>query len=1361
MVRLFKSAAARALSLLLLALVVGAALLGAVRLAVPFAEHLRAPVEGLLAETLGLDAEVGAMAVRLVGWAPRLSLSDTRLLDAESGRTQLSLTTLHLDLDPVASLRARAPKIAALTLVGAHLMVRRHADGRLSVAGLEGLAGGGGEAITFFLGNGRFLLTESDVYLVDEGAGAPAIHLADVAMRFDNTGPRHRIGVQGRLFGDAQTQVRLVADLAGPPGDPARWRGPVYVRWQGEDLGPVLGGRLPPGLHLGSTAAEIEGWGELEDGALLDALARFELGGLAAWRADPAGGTAPAHIERLEGLVHWRAEERGWRLDLDDLAVTRRGATSAPISAGLRLSRNDPPVRTGEGEAVVPEGLAPPEHRTAGGSGGASPDADGWTAAAHLSGLDLALAADLLALLVPRPAVLAAVQAGRVEGAVSELSARYQAGEAPSWSVQGRIDGLAFAPVGSAPGVHGLAGSFRLGETGGTLVVAARDLSIELPGLLRGPIALDQVSGPVHWTQGSDGGLRVQTPELIAVNADIRTRSRLDLHLPGDPAGEPLLDMQTDFADAEAAAVRRYLPVGVLKPGLIRWLDRALVAGRVPSGTLIFRGTPAAFPFAEGEGRFLLDISVRDAVLDYRAGWPAIEDLAARVRFDGPSLSILASGGRLLDSDLSAVSAAIADLMDVDRRTLVIEGRAEGPFAAALRVLRETPLAERFGTLAAQLEGEGRSRLDLDLRIPLGEPGGDARVELQGVLSWPEPAALALPRWGTELVDLGGELRFSHQGLAAEAITARLWDAPVRVRIGSDGPDGEPGGRTWLWVEGQHASATLARRLPSPLWDLVRGTGRWSLAVDIRGADLGGMGLPLALVLTSDLRGMSVDLPAPLGKTAGAARPLRLSGRLAAEGGLEVTGSYGDLGIALVLASGPEGGLSPSGALLHFGGVPEGTPPPQGVRLTGSLDDLDLTAWGNWWERRGLGAPAGDRGRLTLVSAELRARRLLVSDLELRDLSLRLERQRSGWRGELESRELAGTVLVADRPRETPIEIRLARLDLKGVLGEPGGPGATREPKSKAGDPRRSPTLDLRVERLLWGEELIGALTLSSEPRPEGVALTGLALDGPLLMVRGRGAWTTDGARQRSEIKLTAEASDMGAFLRLIELKSQLDQAPGNATIELTWPGGPADFSLAAMRGRATAEVGAGSLRDVEPGVGRMLGILNLAALQRRLSLDFRDFFDRGYAFEEITGALAAEGGKARIERLTIEAPSASVSVEGETDLVAQRFDQVVTVTPRLGSSLAVATAVAAGPLVGAAVYLADKVSGGAVDRIGRHQYEVSGPWEDPEIRRRGASAEAAPDAPPATVPPPPVTPERPEAPPAPPSDLGPFFDAR
>jgi len=161
---------------------------------------------------------------------------------------------------------------------------------------------------------------------------------------------------------------------------------------------------------------------------------------------------------------------------------------------------------------------------------------------------------------------------------------------------------------------------------------------------------------------------------------------------------------------------------------------------------------------------------------------------------------------------------------------------------------------------------------------------------------------------------------------------------------------------------------------------------------------------------------------------------------------------------------------------------------------------------------------------------------------------------------------------------------------------------------------------------------------------------------------------------------------------------------------------------------------------EVEPGVGRVLGLLNLGALRRRLDLDFNDLFGSGYAFEKISGRFDIAQGSATTRELLIEGSSADVSIAGSTDLVEQAFDQIVTVTPHIGTGAAIAGTVAGGPLVGAAVFLVDQVSDGAIDQLGRHQYHLSGPWAEPKIRRSGRAIEtpeAAPAGAPRTTPPP------------------------
>jgi uncharacterized protein YhdP len=158
-------------------------------------------------------------------------------------------------------------------------------------------------------------------------------------------------------------------------------------------------------------------------------------------------------------------------------------------------------------------------------------------------------------------------------------------------------------------------------------------------------------------------------------------------------------------------------------------------------------------------------------------------------------------------------------------------------------------------------------------------------------------------------------------------------------------------------------------------------------------------------------------------------------------------------------------------------------------------------------------------------------------------------------------------------------------------------------------------------------------------------------------------------------------------------------------------------------------------LLDVEPGAtGRALGLLSLAKLPRRLTLDFTDLFGEGFGFDRIGGNFVLDNGNAYTERLEIDGPAAKIEISGRVGLAAQDYDELVTVTPYLNSSLPLAGALAGGPAIGAAVIVAEKLLKGklGLNELARKQYEVTGPWANPVVKLLNApepEAERPPDA--------------------------------
>jgi uncharacterized protein (TIGR02099 family) len=1288
MFHLFKSAAARAVTYGLIGVIAVGLLIGAVRLALPFADLFRSQLEEMLSEKLSMKVRVGRLGVRLVGHVPQLTLIDAELLDHESGHTQLSLEQLRIELSLLPSVRELAPHIESVTLVGAHLVIKRSEDGTITVAGLEGIEGGDPEGMTFFLGNGRFLLANSEIRWLDEkaGANAPPLHLSDVQIHFENDEERHRIGVIARPFGDRRTRIRLVGDLRGRPLSPAEWEGEVYVHWRDVNLEQVLKERLPGTLNLGSSAIELESWNDLKGGALTESLNQVAIQGLTARTKTSRNNAAPMHLDLSKGLVRWRKTDDGWNLDVKNLTLSRNGKEQSESDLGIRFSKA----------------------------------ADGsWNLAGGLQLLNLADARDLLAQLSDvLPERLGDLRDIRPEGTLRDLHFRYRnrLDRSPSWAVSGHTKGASLVAHKHIPGVDGLDTEFAADENRGRLNLASRNLTLDLPRLFAESIYLDQLTGEVLWERDTDGTLKISAREIAATNADIATRSRFALSFPAG-GGSPFADLHMNFRDLELASVRRYIPREKLKKKkLVAWLEQAFVDGGVPAGTLLFRGNASDFPFDQAQGRFQILFEVEDGVLDYHKDWPALEAIKGEVEFLNRGMDIFVSGGRFMDSELVRGSARIPNL----KKAVHVEilARANGPFSDGLRALGETPLRKKLGALANLFEAEGRSRLDLDIAIPLPRKEGKGPLRLAGELTWPEPAELSLPEQELTLTDLDGKLRFTERALHAESIAAKLWGVPVRVRIDTDKPSENGGVSAHIRASGRFPVQVLEQRLPSPVWEFAQGQSRWELRLDVDKASNAGTFAPVRYLLESDLGGVAVELPAPLGKKAAQPRKLHFSGRLAPDQELRARGGYGDLGLNLELTRGNDGKRKLRRGTFNLGGDATPLPEREGLYLSGSMPTLDLPAWLNWWSSRQPRTGGRSGGKSNLRSVDLQVKRLLLTDMAFNDVRLDLDHRGNRWTANLSSRELDGTVSMPDRPRSEPIRIELGRLDLKGVLGHEGEEGQALASGKQRSDPREAHTLDLRVESLLWGENPLGSITLRSRPEPDGLMFTDISLDGPFMSIQGDGSWKGQSEKQRTSLSIDAKGSDLGEFLRSLEYNSLFYKAPAVIGVELDWSGGPVQFSAADLEGDVEIDVGAGSLLEVEPGVGRMLGILNLDALRRRLSLDFSDLFDRGYAFEKISGALQVGNGKAEIDHLSIEGPSANIDIAGSTDLVAQEFNQIVTVTPRIGTGVALASAVAGGPLVGAAVFLADQVSGGIVDKLGSHQYILSGPWAEPEIRR-------------------------------------------
>ncbi|MEA3638724.1 MAG: DUF3971 domain-containing protein [Lamprobacter sp.] len=908
------------------------------------------------------------------------------------------------------------------------------------------------------------------------------------------------------------------------------------------------------------------------------------------------------------------------------------------------------------------------------------------------------------------------------------------------------------------PALSGLDIGIDLGPQGGYAHLSGSNVRLDLRPLFAQPQAFTHVDGQFAWRRMPAGSIHLWTQAFSANTQHFDSLSRLSLCL--HPSGvNPFLDLHTHFRNGSIAALPQWLPVGIMDDSLEDWLLRAIVDGRLESGDLLLRGPLERFPFDAQEGRFLLVLRAVDGVLDYGEAaqptgstvglrsaeqtpplsWPPLQQLAATLRFENRSLEIDVPSAEILNSRIDAGRVSLSNLWQPSY--LEIDARGEGPLADGMHVLATSPLAHQLGGLASAVEVSGSGGLQLQLGVPLNKT---LPFRYAGELLWDASADQdegiedrGLSINGTELRfdQIAGRLRFDETGIEGDSIQARLGKQRLDIAVKTL-DSGTDDGRTQIDLRGRTAVERLAESLPSSLWSLVSGRLDWRLGLTLNNRDAAQPKPPIDFTFSSDLQGVTLSLPDPIGKPTSEQRNLTLSGRFQDQWPLNLQLEYGSLGGLLEIDRQPDGSILLPRLAIDLNGQPTTLPRVGSIQIGGALERLALDPWLSWLSEADLKALQGDpdHAGLRLLPLQLRVEALDVGALRLNAVEAVLTPQTAGAWDIGFSAEQTGDSQIRLPARRAddaqPLQIRLEQLDLEPIFADlDAGQDAEQdsvqdavstEPKrlSRA-DPRAFGRLDLQIAQLRYGKDLLGRLHIQSQPTLNGVRFETLSLSGPHVEATGSGDWLIDATDYiESSLKLSADSNAIGELLRDTGFYSALSAAPGELQLALSWPGGPDAFSLARARGLIEIQIGSGRMLDMEPGVGRMLGILNTSALSRRLSLDFSDVFDDGFSFDRINGEITIGSGIASIRELSILAPPADIRITGRTNLVDGLLDQQVEVTPKIGVGLALASAMAGGPVVGAAVFLADKVTDGAVERLGRYAYQVSGPWRDPVIQR-------------------------------------------
>jgi uncharacterized protein YhdP len=345
-----------------------------------------------------------------------------------------------------------------------------------------------------------------------------------------------------------------------------------------------------------------------------------------------------------------------------------------------------------------------------------------------------------------------------------------------------------------------------------------------------------------------------------------------------------------------------------------------------------------------------------------------------------------------------------------------------------------------------------------------------------------------------------------------------------------------------------------------------------------------------------------------------------------------------------------------------------------------------------------------DKADIALRNADLFDRRFNNIKIEIAPVN-------GSTKFKINSNETSGNLLWAEK--ENKLTARLNGLKLPNEIKKI---SATSSSSSQ-----KLPNLDIKIDSLEVDGKKIGKLELVSNASKQNINIQKFKVVNDKNIFQADGEWIDWNKNSKSNINFNWKISNLGDTLNFLGYPNFVKDGEADLSGQFKWQGNPLAFDKTKVDGSFNLDVRKGIIQKVEPGVGRLFGLVTLQSLPRRLSLDFRDLFGSGFVLDTMNASVRLNNGIMKTNNFRMNGPAAEVFMSGETNIIKETQDLNVKVTPHISDSLSIA-ALAGGPLVGAAAFVAQKILKDPLNKVLTSEYRIIGTWENPEEVNNSAS---------------------------------------
>ncbi len=764
------------------------------RAVLPHATGYKNEIQLEISKQIGLPVEIESIDAAIHSFSPRLKLIGVSVFDEKHKVPLFNFKEAFVELDIIASIIHRDFIVADIGVVGADISIEKLSENEWLVQGIKFTSEGSAELpdkFLYMLQNADYLLHDSNIYYQDHTDNKLNISLLDINMDVENSFNNHEIRFSMNLpevFGES---LVVVADLN---GEIDSLDGDIYIEAKNIKVKQWNKKFNLLKKYEIDTVLDINIWSTLKNNNIQDFIAQLASKKLSIKNNET---TKRWQTDYLTTKFRFVKNESNWDLAVSDFyfGTETKARWEQPVSilAGdndgyYYVSANF--LRLTDLEKMFSVFL--------------TPELDEKFKGVREYLIAHQIQADIYNFSLNVPKDIS--EQNLLDKLTLETSIN-------NFSMRDNKNGFAFS---------GFDASIQYNKKQIVIDLQTKGADIELKKVLRRPVSVEILQGMLT-LDFNDDALQVTSDQLQIKNAHINAYSRLNLQVLPDRT--VFIDAQTDFYDMYGKYVTQYLPVGIMTPALVEWLDMAVTDGYVPNGTFILYGNFSDFPYKNHDGVFQALLPLQDVNMKFMEGWPLLTDASGIIKFNKQSLTLNNAKGKTLEMEMFN---GRAEFLDLNVPHLTFKTGARGKNEAVQRYVWDSPLDELLGDTMRLFQFKGNNNLALTLEVPLDED--EVEVSIDGRLTFID-TEIYYPTLGYGVSDVNGAVDFTKKSIFADSIVAQMDNKPMTINAFTE--DGDSGSQVVFHFDGDIDVDYLLQQYNWVPKDWLAGSAAWSIDFEV------------------------------------------------------------------------------------------------------------------------------------------------------------------------------------------------------------------------------------------------------------------------------------------------------------------------------------------------------------------------------------------------------------------------------------------------------------------------------------------------------------------------------------------------